>query len=324
MAAYGHAADLQRVSNGLQAAAQALNHGDVSRAMILSLHLRLPEVDTAGAARIAAVGQVLAKYDPNEPRDWRGRWTTGGGASAPSPIEPPRLDASTLTPAPPGPRGGRLIPVQIEGDPPEEGREDERDDDERDDETTPPRLLSGRPWPEADPDIIRQILRSPPDRSLPRLRILVPINGRGPTLLGATTTEEFNTIPPGYRAVEFYGTPQETLRQGIGTNHARDSVEQALDEARIDPNLREVWFNRAITTSTRGQVVMRLRPDVLAVYDAGLGLPPRFGPMESYSPGQDPDARAEDLRHPSLEGVRGRFYNMLRKLWMRWLRKAGS
>ena len=58
-------------------AAQALNAGDVAFAMIATVHLRLPELDAASAARLAQSNQDLAKYDPSEPRDWRGRWTTG-------------------------------------------------------------------------------------------------------------------------------------------------------------------------------------------------------------------------------------------------------
>jgi hypothetical protein len=77
-AAYGEVVDPGRVSRGLRAAAEALNRGDTALAMMEALHLQFPELDDEAAARIAAVDEFLAKYDPDEPRDWRGRWTTGG------------------------------------------------------------------------------------------------------------------------------------------------------------------------------------------------------------------------------------------------------
>jgi hypothetical protein len=82
--AYGRERDVIRLEAGLRVAADALNNGDISRAMIAALHLRLPSLDSAGAAGIAQADDVLAKYNYNsdEPRDERGRWTTGGGAAA--------------------------------------------------------------------------------------------------------------------------------------------------------------------------------------------------------------------------------------------------
>src|SRR5258708_2547039 len=75
LAAYGEVPDTGRLTKALSAAAAALNGGDFALAMIAALHLRLPELDAAAASRIAAVEDFLAKYDPDEPRDWRGRWT---------------------------------------------------------------------------------------------------------------------------------------------------------------------------------------------------------------------------------------------------------
>src|SRR5471032_718022 len=78
LAAYGEIVDPEHLSRGLRATAAALNRGDLGVAMIVAVHLRLPELGVEAAARIRAVDNFLAKYDPNEPRDWRGRWTTGG------------------------------------------------------------------------------------------------------------------------------------------------------------------------------------------------------------------------------------------------------
>jgi len=82
-AAYGPGGDKIDPSPGLGVVAEALNQGGVGRAMVAALRLQLPELDWNGAARIAHVDQVLRKYnfDPNEPRDPRGRWTTGEEAT---------------------------------------------------------------------------------------------------------------------------------------------------------------------------------------------------------------------------------------------------
>jgi hypothetical protein len=72
---------------GLGAVARALNAGDMVRASIAAVHLRLPPLDWPGAVRIAEAHDLLKQYDPNEPRDARGRWTTeGGGADADAPL----------------------------------------------------------------------------------------------------------------------------------------------------------------------------------------------------------------------------------------------
>ena len=84
MAAYGATPDLGRLSDGLRATAKALNDGDLARAMVAALHLRLPEMSGPGAMRVAEVGEYLAKYSADQPRDWHGRWTTEGGDQAPA------------------------------------------------------------------------------------------------------------------------------------------------------------------------------------------------------------------------------------------------
>lgn len=50
--------------------AKALNEGDIARAMMAAVLMRMPEHD----------GEVLQKagFDPQEPRDEHGRWTSGG------------------------------------------------------------------------------------------------------------------------------------------------------------------------------------------------------------------------------------------------------
>jgi len=89
--AYGRDIDPADLSPGLDVIAQALNRGDLGRAMIAALRLRLPDLNWEGATRIAKADEALTKYDPSEPRDWHGRWTTDGEShpEAPGPGSPP-------------------------------------------------------------------------------------------------------------------------------------------------------------------------------------------------------------------------------------------
>jgi hypothetical protein len=80
--AYGTGAYNDLTMKRLDAVACALNAGELAYAMTAAVLLRFPELDWNGAARIARADDLL-KYDPNELRDWHGRWTTeGGGATA--------------------------------------------------------------------------------------------------------------------------------------------------------------------------------------------------------------------------------------------------
>jgi hypothetical protein len=84
-AAYGRNNDPADLGPGLEVVAKALNQGDLGRAMIAALRLKLPELTWEGAVRLAHAHDALTKYDPDEPRDWRGRWTTGGGTGSDAP-----------------------------------------------------------------------------------------------------------------------------------------------------------------------------------------------------------------------------------------------
>jgi hypothetical protein len=75
-AAYGMSFDSAARSGGLAAVAKALNDGQMTRAMIAALHLRLPPLPVDASDR-------LAKYSPDQPRDWHGRWTTGSENGSP-------------------------------------------------------------------------------------------------------------------------------------------------------------------------------------------------------------------------------------------------
>jgi hypothetical protein len=66
----------------LQSIADALGSRDMSRAVLLSLMLRLPDIDPDGMSRLRTIsGDGVTKYDDNESRDQRGRWTSGGGTN---------------------------------------------------------------------------------------------------------------------------------------------------------------------------------------------------------------------------------------------------
>jgi hypothetical protein len=77
-AAYGN--DAIQLQSSLGVIAQALNSGDFARAMIAAVHTRTPELSREAAIQLANAEQELTKYNPDEPRDWHGRWTRDGSA----------------------------------------------------------------------------------------------------------------------------------------------------------------------------------------------------------------------------------------------------
>jgi len=87
-AAYGEEALALRSRLGV--IAQALNRSDFATAMIAAVHTETPELSPAAAARLARADQALTKYDynPEEPRDWHGRWTSDGSAAPATPTGP--------------------------------------------------------------------------------------------------------------------------------------------------------------------------------------------------------------------------------------------
>ncbi len=87
-AACGKGADSGAVLPGLGVVAHALNHGEIARAMIAAVLMRLPELSWEAAARLANAEQNLTKYDPDQPRDWHGRWATGSGADLADAVAP--------------------------------------------------------------------------------------------------------------------------------------------------------------------------------------------------------------------------------------------
>jgi len=95
-AAYGDEFDPSRLNSSLVVIARALNDGDLARAMMSTVLTRTPELSTEEILRLRNAEDDLAKYDfnPNEPRNYHGRWTTDGGAGASSPATAQRGKAS--------------------------------------------------------------------------------------------------------------------------------------------------------------------------------------------------------------------------------------
>jgi hypothetical protein len=93
-AAYGADGDPSPLHSRLGAIAKALNSGDFALAAIAAVHTRTPELSREVALRLANADEELAKYNfnPDEPRDWHGRWTTGG-AAAPASIAAPEIES---------------------------------------------------------------------------------------------------------------------------------------------------------------------------------------------------------------------------------------
>jgi lysozyme len=72
--------DLAHRLSGLDVAARALEAGDMAKAAVATVLLKLPPLSAEAAAKLARE-PTLKKYSPDQPRDERGRWTGGGGAA---------------------------------------------------------------------------------------------------------------------------------------------------------------------------------------------------------------------------------------------------
>ncbi len=117
-AAYGANDEPTRLHSSLGVIAEALNRGDLVRASIAAVLTRTPELSWEAAARLANVDLMLSKYDPSEPRDWHGRWTSdddAAPASAATPADDGAADQEVKPVAPrasnPGQRGDNRDPL---------------------------------------------------------------------------------------------------------------------------------------------------------------------------------------------------------------------
>jgi hypothetical protein len=82
---YGGGTKWESHIRSVKLVANALNKGDMARAAMTAVLMRLPDPGTP--VRIADMNGALAKagYDPDEPRDERGRWTNGGDGASVAP-----------------------------------------------------------------------------------------------------------------------------------------------------------------------------------------------------------------------------------------------
>jgi len=95
--AYGSNLDTGPVIKGIETVARALNEDQLGQAAIRALLLDLRELDWASAARLAQAEDALAKFDPNEPRDERGRRAREGDVRRSGPHGlPPNLGRPPL------------------------------------------------------------------------------------------------------------------------------------------------------------------------------------------------------------------------------------
>ncbi len=99
----------RRLRSSLDAIAAALNRGDLAYAGIVAVLTGTPELSRVAAARLAAENERLAKYSPDQPRDWHGRWTDGdSGAPPPAPAAAPKPVQVAENVPPVGAPAGRL------------------------------------------------------------------------------------------------------------------------------------------------------------------------------------------------------------------------
>lgn len=97
-AAYGPDQESDGLLRRLGLIRDALQRGDLCNAMILAVHAQLGPVSTDGRVRL----EKLAKhnFNPDQPRDWHGRWTDSRGVYVHVPVEQRH------------PRNPLLVPVQ--------------------------------------------------------------------------------------------------------------------------------------------------------------------------------------------------------------------
>ena len=99
-AGYGFHFGLDGLMRSLNAIAKALDGGDLGLAWIGALQLGLPALpDGAAVSRMAAADRLLKyNFNPDEPRDSHGRWTTDGSADADP--QPQLVTQNVPSPAP--------------------------------------------------------------------------------------------------------------------------------------------------------------------------------------------------------------------------------
>ena len=98
-AVYSADGDATRLQSSLQAIVRSLNGGEFARAAIAAVLTRTPELSPDAARRLSSANDNLTKYDPDEPRDRHGRWTTDGAAGQEADSTSPRFAEPPAAPA---------------------------------------------------------------------------------------------------------------------------------------------------------------------------------------------------------------------------------
>jgi hypothetical protein len=306
---------------GLQVIAKALSDGDTARAMIATLHLQFPPSLDDAAGGGDAKRRKLAAYNPQEPRDWRGRGAVGSVGSPTTAPAPRQIDEGDDEPPEAVPEFGHNGPPSE----PDAPAEDPALPRERVNEgwdvpgqvrhgvyyppTRLPLLRNGQPWPQPTVNMVRAVLQKQPGRAVPYMRLFVPRDLKGPMIIGSDARTDYEQ-PPGYDKVMLFGTPQETNRNGRRTNHAVDSIEEALSMAESN-RFSRIYFNRSFTTVTGRAWQSLIRPDVVGVERPDVDLLPVLQPYETYSPRQIPEERKNEMPLiPRIHDLYGRTYKL--------------
>lgn len=115
--AYQTKVDATPLIGGLDAVARALSGNEMVRAMIAAILLKLPELDWDGAVRIAQADDMLSKYDPDEPRDRRGRWAGSGTRDAAPAAVGRNIPGIPSVVNGPSRSDGSIVPISDQGKP---------------------------------------------------------------------------------------------------------------------------------------------------------------------------------------------------------------
>lgn len=155
---------------------------------------------------------------------------------------------------------------------------------------------------------------------MPFVKLYVPLDGKGPVLMGSTDKEEFDQ-PPGYATVYLRGVPQRTMSGGVETAHALRSVDAALRFAETN-EYSDIFFNRSFSTISNGRYEAPYRADVVGLRRPTLDPAGEYDVYEVLSPRQSGPAR-EQLLRPAVPGGIRNFQGEAYKLLLKLLRALG-
>lgn len=204
----------------MELVAKALNKGEMARAMMTAVLMRLPS--PGDPVRISDVDGVLAKagFNPDEPRDERGRWTVGGDSATDDANMPDRGASIQLADA---------------------GPSDASDD--------PVAQAAAR----AAAIAARHNYGSGASRDK-------PVAGANAAIASTWITRYRNLWAA---IVAFFGNPQNT------THAAEDAHELASrilgSHLSKLPGVRAIYYHKALSTITNGQIQSGKLPDVTVV-----------------------------------------------------------